>query len=203
MSAPVVDFVPADVVAPPRQRPRVLMLGTALATAGVVAVFAGMFAVYFHQRSATLGAGEEWIPGGAGTIPLTPASVMLVTLGMSMVTVQWAVYAIGNDDRRNTYLAIGLSLVFGAAFLNQGAFLYGEMGWVIADSVQAVLIYAITGGQMLMTAVAMAYLLLMGVRTLGGQFNARDHEGISAAALFWHANVLVYAVVWAAIYQVK
>lgn len=203
MSAPVVDLIPRDVVAPARQRPRVLMIGTAMTTAAIVATFAGLFAVYFHQRSATIAGGEEWIPGGAATLPLTPASVMLVTLGMSMVTVQWAVYAIGNDDRRNTYLAIGLSLVFGAAFINQAAFVYGEMGWVIAESVQAVLIYAITGGQLLMTGVAMAFLLLMGVRTLGGQFNARDHEGISAAALFWHANAIVYAVIWAAIYQVK
>ncbi|HSL56839.1 MAG TPA: cytochrome c oxidase subunit 3 [Acidimicrobiales bacterium] len=203
MTAPVLDRIPPDVAAPAPTRPRVVMIGTALVSAAVLALFAGMFAIYFNQRSATIAGGEEWIPGGAGTIPLTPASVMFVTLGMSMITVQWSVYAIGNDDRRNTYISLGLTLVFGAAFLNQAAFMFSEMGWVIADSIQAVLIYAITGGHVVMMVVAMAFVTLMGVRALGGQFNARDHEGISAAALFWHASVVVYAVIWAGIYQVK
>jgi len=203
MTVTVYDIVPGDVVAPAPARPRVLLVGTALVTAAVLAVFAGLIGVYANQRAATIAGGDEWIPGGAGTIPLTPASVMFVTLVMSSIVVQWAHYAIVRDDRRNAYIAFGLAAVLAAAFINQAAFLFGEMGWVIADSVQAVLIYAIAGGQLAMFAVAVVFLALMALRAFGGQITSRDHEAISAAALFWHASVLVYAVVWTAVYQIK
>lgn len=203
--APVTDIIPSDPTAPDPVRPRVVLIGTSLVVAGIAAAFTGMLAVYFSTRSGVIAAGEDWIPGGAGTIPLTPASVMFVTLAMSAITIQWGVWAIGKNDRLNSYLAFGLSLMLAAAFLNQAAFLYGEMGWEIAGdlAVQSVLIYAITGTQILMLVLAMIYVTLMAFRAMAGEYSSRDREGITAAALFWHASVAAYAVVWVSIYQIK
>jgi len=200
--AVVTDLIPAGAPAAAPARPRLVLIGTALTIMAFAMVFTGMFAVYFLQRAEF---GPGWIPDGAGTIPLSPASVMLVTLGMSMVTVQWVKWAIAHDDRLNTYLAAGFTLVLAVAFLNQASFLYTSMGWEVAGehAVQAVLIYAITGSQILMLVAAMLFLALMSLRALGGQYSARDHEGLTAAVLFWHAAVIAYAVIWAAIYNVK
>jgi heme/copper-type cytochrome/quinol oxidase subunit 3 len=205
MTAFVTDLIPAEPAPAPRARPRLVLIGTALAIAALAAVFVGLYAIYFSMRSAAIGAGDEWIVGGAGTIPLAPASVMFVTLVMSSITVHWAVWAIGRDDRHNTYLALGLTLVLSAAFLNQASFLYDAMGWEIAGDLapQAVLIYAITGLQILMLVVAMIYIALMAFRAMAGGYSARDSEGLVAASLFWHAAVVAYAVVWTAIYQIK
>jgi cytochrome c oxidase subunit III len=198
----VVDLIPEDVPAHERERPRVLLYGTALVLTIIGMAFAGMFAVYFAQRGAFDGA---WIPDGAGTIPLTPASVMLVTLAMSSITVQWVVWAISHDDRLNLYLASALTLVLSFAFLNQASYLYLAMGWEVAgsDALQAVLIYSITGTQIVMLVVAMCFLALMSFRALAGEYSARNHEGLTAAALFWHASVVAYFVIWAAIYNIK
>lgn len=205
MTAFVTDLIPADPAPADRARPRLVLIGTALAIAGIAAAFAGLFAIYVAERSAVIASGGEWIPGGAGTIPLTPASVMFVTLVMSSITVHWAVWGIARDDRLNTYLALGLTLMLALAFLNQAAFLYGQMGWEIAGdlAVQSVLIYAITGGQILMLVVAMVFVALMAFRTMGGGYSRADSEGLVAASLFWHAAVVAYAVVWTAIYQIK
>ncbi|MFP4512346.1 MAG: heme-copper oxidase subunit III [Acidimicrobiales bacterium] len=205
MTAFVTDVVPADPPEAPRARPRVVLIGTALSIAAIAAMFVGLFAAYFTMRSETIASGSEWVPGGAGTIPLAPASVMFVTLVMTSITVHWAVWAISRDDRANTWLALGLTLMLSAAFLNQAAFLYGQMGWEIAGdlAVQAVLIYAITGAQILMLVVAMVFLALMAVRAMAGGYSSRDSEGLVAASLFWHAAVVAYAVVWTAIYQIK
>ena len=205
MTAFVTDLIPADPAPAPRARPRLVLIGTGLAIAGIAATFAGLLAVYISMRTAAIESGTEWIPGGAGTIPLAPASVMFVTLVMSSITVHWAVWAIARDDRLNTYLALGLTLMLSVAFLNQAAFLYGQMGWEIAGDLapQAVLIYAITGGQILMLLVAMVFVTLMAFRTMGGGYSRADSEGLVAASLFWHAAVLAYAVVWTAIYQIK
>jgi cytochrome c oxidase subunit III len=205
MTAFVTDIIPAEPAAAPRNRPRVVLIGTALVIAAIAAMFVGLFAAYFAARSGAVAAGTEWIPGGAGRIPLTPASVMFVTLVMSSITIHWAVWAIGHDDRFNTWLALGLSLMLSVAFLNQAAFLYGQMGWEISGDFaqQSILIYAITGTQIAMLVAAMIFVALMAFRTMAGGYSSRDSEGLVAASLFWHASVVAYAVVWTAIYQIK
>lgn len=205
MTAFVTDIVPADPPPAPRARPRVHLIGTSLVVAAIAALFAGLLAVYFTERSAAIGAGQEWIPGGAGTIPLAPATVMLFTLIMTSITVHWAVWAIGRDDKLNTWLALGLTLMLSAAFLNQAAFLYDQMGWEVAGdlAVQSILIYALSGAQIVMLVVAMIYLALMAVRAMAGGYSARDSEGLVAASVFWHSAVVAYAVIWTAIYQIK
>jgi hypothetical protein len=43
----------------------------------------------------------------------------------------------------------------------------------------------------------------MSFRALGGQYTSRQHDGISAAALAWHAQVAIFFVIWLAIYITK
>lgn len=188
--------------APPVQRPRVLMIGTAFATAGTLMYFVVLLAIYLERRAEALAAGDTWLPEGV-EVPLTQPNVMLFTLIASAVTIQWAVWAISRDDRRNTYLALGLSLVFGVAFVNMASYLYTLMQFDISANPQSVLVYAITGGHVVMLLAAMIFVGLMAFRALGGQQSSRQHDGISAAALFWHANVVVFAVIWYAIYVTK
>lgn len=198
----VADPIPSEVPLAPPTRPRLVLIATAFAVVAFGMLLAGMFAVYISQRAAF---GEGWIPNGAGTIPLAPASVMLATMVMSSITVQWAVYAIARNDRLNSLLAAGLSVFFAVAFLNQGVFLFRSMGWEILgdNAVQATLINAIAGTQFLMLVIAMVYLAVATFRGLAGQYSAREHEGIVGAAMFWHAAVIAYAVIWAAIYNLK
>ncbi len=92
--------------APPVQRPRVLMVGTAFATGATLMVFAGLIGMYLSRRAELIGAGDSWLPKGV-EIPLQQPNIMLFTLIASAVTVQWAVYAISRNDRINTYLALG------------------------------------------------------------------------------------------------
>ena len=49
----------------------------------------------------------------------------------------------------------------------------------------------------------MIFTSLMAFRALGGQFSSRQSDGLSAAALFWHAQVLVFALIWITIYVTK
>lgn len=188
---------------PPTPRsPRVLVIGTAFATAAVVMAFAGMIGQYLLERGAVVSGGNDWLPDGA-SIPLTQPNVMMLGLIMSSVTMQWAVQAVKADDRVNTYLALGLTLVFGVAFVNMTAYLYSLMGLEIAAGPAGVLIYAITGAHIAMAVVAMLFVGFMAFRALGGQYSSRQADGIVAAALFWHAMVAVYAIIWIAIYVTK
>src|SRR5262245_8065289 len=125
MAATTHDTPAALPPAAPLPRPRTLFVGTAFATAAVLMYFAGLFGVYLQQPSASLAEGNAWLP--KGTIPLPPGSMMMVTMVMSAVTMQWAVYAIARDDRMRSYLALGLTALFGVAVINQTVYLYTQM----------------------------------------------------------------------------
>ncbi|MDZ7734411.1 MAG: cytochrome c oxidase subunit 3 [Acidimicrobiia bacterium] len=163
--------------------------------------FAGMLGIYLQMRSATLADGGEWL--GDVTIPLTPPNVMMATLVMSAVTAHWAHYAIVRNDRVNAYVAMGLTIVFGVAFVNSQGFLYSQMGLVVADSAQAMLVYAITGTYLAMLGIAMLYLAVTAFRALGGQFTPTQHDTVTGAVLFWDATVAIFGFIWIAIYIAK
>jgi cytochrome c oxidase subunit 3 len=183
-------------------RPRVLVTGTVVASAAVAMVFAGMLAFYAHTRAAAIEAEGSWLPEGV-TLPLPPANMALITLVMSLVIMQWAVYAIANDDRRSTYIALGLSVLMGVAYINEICFYFTQMGDLTVDQPVGLLIFGITGTHLALAGIAIVFVLLMAFRTLGGQYSARDHEGIVAATLFWYVMVAVYAAIWFTIFVTK
>lgn len=190
---------PALAPPPPPARPRVLLVGTVLASAALVMVFAALIGAYVQLRAAAEGG---WLPDGV-TIPLTPPDMAAVTLVMSLVTIHWAHYAIRNDDRPNTHVALGLSLVLGLAYINSAVYLYTQMGASVGGSVPELLIFAISGTHLAVMIGAMVFAALMAFRTLGGQYSGRDHEGISAAVVLWDTTVLIYLVIWYAVYVTK
>jgi heme/copper-type cytochrome/quinol oxidase subunit 3 len=190
-------------------RPRTLLVGTAFATAASVMVFIGLFGLYFAERAsvraaAPTGPGNAWIK--TGTISLVPGGMMMGTLVMSIVTMAWAVYSIRRDDRPRAYLALALTALFGVAVVNQTVFYYKSMGITIvgeAASLQALLIFTITGAHLVMVAAAVIFLGLMAFRALAGQYSSRQADGIVAASIFWYATVAVYTVIYFGIYVAK
>ena len=187
----------------PVARPRVLMVGTAFAIAAMLMAFAALIGIYLTERSATIFSGTAWIPDGV-VIPLNQPNVMLFALISSSITIQWAVDAARRDDRQQAYLALAITAIFGIAVINMGAYLYSVMGLDMSvASITPVLIYTITGAHLLVLAGAILFTGLMAFRALGGQYTSRQYDGLSAAALFWHAQVVVFLAIWYAIYITK
>jgi heme/copper-type cytochrome/quinol oxidase subunit 3 len=199
-------LVPADILigdppAAPPARPRVLLIGTAYALSAIVMAFAALIAVYVRNRADVLATGQKWLPAEVD-IPLTPGTMGLITLGISAVIVQWAVYSISRDDRRHTYMALALAVIMGAAFINGMAFYYSQMKITVHDKV-GLLIFAITGAHIAMVGAGMVFMGLVAFRTFGGQYSGRDREGLVAAAMYWYVTIAVYAVIWYTIFVMK
>jgi heme/copper-type cytochrome/quinol oxidase subunit 3 len=183
--------------APPQGRRRELLFGTAFATSGVVMLMLTLLGAYLAARNA---AGAEWLSGNV--LPLTQPNMQMFALVLSVVTMQWAVYAINNDDRPSTLVALGITLLLGAAFVNQTVFLFKLVG-VTAEQTEGTLFYAVTGGQLAMALAAMVLVVFVAFRALGGQYSSRNADGIAAAAVFWDSMVAVYLAVWIAVYIMK
>lgn len=191
--------------APPaiEPRPRTLLTGTVFAIAACVVYFAGAFGVYLKERSDTLEAETPFIK--KGTVPLVPGGMMLLTAALSVVMITWAVQAVRNDDRKHAYLALGITLLFGLANINQQIFLFNDMGLKVAnkDSAADLLIYVIAGSHVAMLVAAILFVGLSAFRALAGQYSRLQADGIQAAAYFWYATMAIYVCVWYGIYVTK
>ena len=179
----------------PPARPRVLLVGTALAAGSAAMVILTLIALYARLRSDVIASGEVWLPEGTN-LQLTPGGMAMATLTLSLVTVAWIVQALRNDDRGHALMAFAITLVLGAAYINVAAYGWQQIGLGITSSPQALLIYTITGLHVAMAGVGMLFLAVMGFKAVGGQLTGRAAEGVTAAALYWFVTVGVYAVVW-------
>lgn len=191
------------VLAPPAaepQRNRTLLVGSALASAAAIMVFAGLFGIYVSLRQNNeflvenqLG-GTLWFPDLA--VQIAPGTMMLFTSWISAFTISWAVQAFKNDDRRNGYLALGLTILMGAAIINQAVFAVIDFGVPIDRSPATLMLYVLYGSFIGFLGSAVVFVLLMLIRAMAGQFDSKNLDGIQAAAIYWYATVLVYAVLW-------
>lgn len=196
------EAIPADVAPPEPARPRLLVIGTALTSVAVAMGFLGLLAVYIARRAEVIQTGERWLPEGVD-IPLTQPNFMGVTVAFSVITIWWAVSAVRNDDRANALLAYAISLMFGVAYLAQTAYLFTIMQIEIAADERSALLYGIIGTHMALVIVAMGYALVVGLRTLGGEYSSRDHDGVISLALYWTVVAALYGVMWYVIYITK
>ena len=182
-------------------RPRTVIVGALLATGAVFMVFASLVAVYVQQRQAARAASLEWFP--EGSVELGPAGMMMMTLMLSMVTVQWAVQAARTEDRPHGFIALGVTLLFGAAVINQFWFVYQDTAFAIDGGRAELLFYAVTGSFIAMLIGGMAMVAVTTIRSLMGPFGRELAHGVQAAAVYWHMCVLCYFLVWYVVFITK
>ncbi len=190
-------LIPASAPAPVLPRRRQVLYASAYAAAAFAMLTLTLVGMYLEARS---GQRALWL--SENNIPLTQPNMLFGTLLIGAVTAQWAVYSIARDDRGHAYLAIAITLLMGLAFINQTWFLMTEVGLGMAQA-EGPYFYAVVGSHLAMLIAAIGFFAITGLRALGGSWSSRNPDAVSAAALFWHVNVAVYAVVWLAVYIMK
>ena len=193
------------VTAPPPEprRPRTLLIGSAFGSVASALVVLTTLAVYLQVRDDYLSGGGSSAVPEEFVLPLTPGGMGMVTLLMSLVSVSWAVWSLRRDDRPHAYLAVGLTLLFGIAFINTTVYLYQQIQLPLTFSGLGALLYIVTGAHLVMAVVGLVFIAVMGFQSLGGQLTGRDADGMSAAALYWYVTVAVYSAIYYGIYITK
>jgi len=150
--------------------------------------------IYVQQRQHARATGQEWFP--EGSVELGPAGMMMMTLVLSMVTVQWAVQAARTEDRPHGFIALAVTLLFGAAVINQFWFVYADTAFAIDDGVAQLLFYVVTGSFIAMLLAGLAMFTVTTIRALMGSPGRDLAHTVQAAAIYWHMCVLCYFIVW-------
>jgi heme/copper-type cytochrome/quinol oxidase subunit 3 len=191
------SLIPATAPAPVLPRRRQVLFGTAFASAGFAILILTLIGLYLEAR-----AGDRALWLSENNIPLTQPNVQFGTLLIGSVMAQWAAYSISRDDRGHTYLALGITILTGLAFINQTWFLLSEVGMLVTQA-EGPYFYAVVGSHLAMVGAALLFLGAVTLRALGGNFSSRNSDAVSAAAMFWHVTVALYSVLWLAVYIMK
>jgi cytochrome c oxidase subunit 3 len=177
--------------APEARRPNTLMVGTFLAVAAGVMFFGALLGGYDAARDAA----DTWPPEGV-SLPNVALLVTYATLLMSSVTAQWSVAAIRMGARSQLYLAVGLTIAFGAAFVNGLSFCWSQLALAAGADAYSTTVWAVTGAHAVAVIAGIVLFVVMGFRALGGQFSPRNTEFVRCAATYWHFVVATGAVIW-------
>ena len=189
------------ITAGPAPAPRnQLLVGTTLASIAMVMLTGGMLAVWAVQRSASIEAGTNWLPGSV-TIPEVPTNVMLIAFPAVCSFAQWAVWASKRNDRPNTVFALGTTAFVALLILNAQAFVWSQVNIGVSDGQYGSMFFAITGTFVALMVVGILFTAIAAFRYLAGR--TRDREILIAHAIFWYAMTVVYTAIWYVVYVTK
>jgi len=202
------SVIPPTVQAAEADRPKALLIGSILGSAGAAMVVFSLLGAYLAERGRFLaenideeGVVTQWL--NARIIPLSMPSVIAGTLGLSLFFMFWAIVAARREDRANTLVALSLTAVFGLAVINGSAFLWGTSGLEVRESAQALLLYSVMGTHLLMVGIGVVAIILTIFRVIGAAVPSREIEALSAVAVLWTVTTAVYVVLWYAVYITK
>ena len=197
------------IVAPPRAAAKhQVFVATAVAGSAVFMLMFGMLSIWMRFRDAaplresSNGAKmiRDWLPVDI-TIPEVATNTTMITLVMTCVIAQWAVYATRRSDSSHAYLALAIVAVLGIAAINAQIAVYVQMEIGINDGAYQTLFYAITGTMtaLLVSGVVFSFVALF--RALAGRLS--DRQVMSAHALYWYVLTAAFSAMWFIVYVQK
>lgn len=188
---------PTAVVHPRRQ-----FVATGFAVAAGAMMVAGALAFYMARRHASGSTpGLDWLEGHS--VPNPQFDYALLTLLASVVTAHWALWASRRRETGHAWLAIAITLLFGFGFLNMVVFSFNRMELAAGSGEWANLAYATSGLALALVVLAMFYLGLMSLRSLGGSVGRSGSTPLGAAVFFWDFAVVAWTATWYVVFVVK
>ena len=168
-------------------------MATAILVAGEAMILAGLVAAYYAVRAQSF----KWPPVGLGTyLP----SIVAVTMIMTAVTIQWAIWAIRHNDQRTCLAALGVTIFFAFAILNGQWYQLAHLKFGVSAHTYGTFVYLLTGFHMVNVIAGIVVFVAVLVRAVGGEFSADDHDTLTAAAIFWQfvnvAGLVAYSVLF-------
>jgi cytochrome c oxidase subunit 3 len=141
--------------------------------------------------------------------------VSTILIVMSSVTMRWAVNAVKRNNQKNLKLAVGLTAILGIGFVvfqylawsqlvSQGIYFVGQIKDIKGayeyipagketaaeigntGNVAGSFLYVITGLHIAHLAGGMIALFVVFSRALLGKYSAKNYNGVSICALYWH-----------------
>ena len=164
--------------------------------------FISFFWAFFHRRlSPTIDIGSTWPPTGIN--PFNPLQIPLLNTAIllaSGVTVTWAHHGLLENNHKQTFQGLLITIILGLYFTLLQAYEYVEASFTIADSIYGSTFFVATGFHGLHVIIGTTFLLICFLRHLVIHFSSNHHFGFEAAAWYWHFVDVVWLFLYTSIY---
>ena len=161
-----------------------------LASSGTM-LFGTLIAAYLHLRHLT----DRWPPEGV-RLDQYLGNLLVITMVMSAVTVEWACQAHRRGERKQASAALGVTLGLGLAFLNLLSYTAGQVGFDAASHPYGLVVTAMAMLMGIAVGVGVSFVTLTLLRVAGRQLSAAEPGQVRATACYWHFTVAASVAVW-------
>jgi cytochrome c oxidase subunit 3 len=166
-------------------------MGVLLLAASGTMLFGALVAAYLHLRKAV----DPWPPEGVN-LDLYLGNLLVITMVLSAVTMEWACTAIRRGDRRQASAALGLTLGLGLAFLNLLSYSADRVGFDAASHAYGLVVGTMVVLVGLAVAIGVSFVTLTLLRVSGRQVSPGEPGQVRATACYWHFTVGASVAVW-------
>jgi len=181
----------------PRTR-NLLNIGVLVVVSGGVALYTTLIAAYVSIGHVAHG----WPPPGV-TLDVYTGNMLAVTAIMSLVTVEWAYYAVKRGDPAQGTWGLLLTAGFGSGFVLLLWQLGTHMGFGPGSAKIgpfAVIFYAMLAATGAVALLGIVAVLLILTRVLGRQATASNPEMLRAVAWYWDFVIVAWLAVYSAVW---
>jgi len=180
-------------------RPRNLVrTGVLLGASSATMLFGGLLAAYLHLRRTIV----PWPPEDL-SIDQYFGNMMVLTMLLGIVPVEWACYALRRGLVRQAMSGLAVTIGLGLAFLNLLSYAAGHVEFDAASHPYGLVLTALVMLLGLAVGVGVAMLTLTLIRTAGRQQGPSDAEQARVTACWWHFTVGASIAVWYAVVVLK
>nr|ALO70253.1 cytochrome c oxidase subunit 3 [Aleochara sp. 1 EF-2015] len=164
--------------------------------------FISFFWGFFHWSLApTIELGMIWPPKGIETfnpmqIPLLNTLILLT----SGLTVTWAHHSLMENNFKQTFQSLWITVILGIYFSILQGYEYLEASFTIADAIYGSSFFMATGFHGLHVIIGTTFLLVCLIRHMNNHFSSIHHFGFEAAAWYWHFVDVVWLFLYISIY---
>lgn len=184
----------SEITPAPRRSLHALAL---LSGAFLFLVMGSLLAVYVDARSAV----KPWPP--KGVYPDNFSAVMVtITLLIGSAMVEWAARSVKTEER-GVLTGLFLAGAFGLAAVNALGFIFVSFNFGVASHLYGTVVYSLLIVSMIAVSIATIICFANGIRSLNERTGGDYESRIRAVATFWHAVVIAWCAMYAAVYLVK
>ena len=173
--------------------------GMTLALISDVSLFASLLAGYFYVRFVTA---PTWPPAGDPLPMLAKASIMTGLLVVSVLPLAYADRGLQRGSRARLALGVLVTALLGAAFVALEIAEWADeltTSWPTKDAYGS-FFYTITGFHWVHIALGVLVLLMFLAAASAGRMRRGHHIVIRLFALYWYTSVVVWVLIYAALY---
>nr|YP_044758.1 cytochrome c oxidase subunit III [Rena humilis]BAD24743.1 cytochrome oxidase subunit 3 [Rena humilis] len=179
-----------------------LRYGMALFIISEVMFFTGFFwALFYVSVLPAPEIGGHWPP--TGITPINPTGVPLLNTAIllsSGATITWAHHAMKLGQKKETQMALLLTITLGLYFSFIQLSEYKEAPFTISDCIYGSVFFVATGFHGLHVIIGTTFLITCLLRIYKNHLTTKHHFGFEAAAWYWHFVDVVWLFLFISVY---